>query len=31
MAREKAIKDMSRTKKEQLIATKNPEWNFMIP
>lgn len=26
--REKEIKDLSREKKEELIASKNPKWNF---
>ncbi len=30
IAREKEIKDLSRRKKEELIATKNPKWNFLI-
>ena len=29
IAREKEIKDWSREKKEALIATKNPKWNFL--
>ncbi len=29
IAREKEIKDMSRKKKEELIAVKNPKWNFL--
>lgn len=30
IAREKEIKDMTRQKKEALIATKNPKWSFLI-
>ena len=30
IVREKEIKDMSRTKKEELINTKNPKWNFLV-
>ena len=30
IAREKEIKYLSRKKKEELIATKNPAWNFLI-
>lgn len=30
IAREKEIKDMSREKKNELIATKNPKWNFLV-
>jgi putative endonuclease len=30
IAREKEIKDMSREKKEDLIASKNPNWNLLI-
>ena len=30
IAREKEIKNLSREKKEELIATKNPKWNFLI-
>jgi len=30
IAREKEIKDLSREKKESLIATRNPKWNFLI-
>ena len=29
--REKEIKDLSRTKKEALIKTKNPNWDFYDP
>lgn len=29
IAREKEIKDMPRKKKEELIATKNPNWNTL--
>ena len=28
--REKEIKNLSRRKKEELIATMNPKWNFII-
>ena len=28
--REKEIKDMSRTKKEEVINSKNPRWNFLV-
>jgi len=28
--REKQIKDLSREKKEELIATFNPKWNFLV-
>jgi putative endonuclease len=31
IAREKEIKDWAREKKEALIATKNPKWNFLKP
>ncbi len=30
LSREKEIKDMSREKKEALIATKNTKWNFLV-
>jgi len=30
IAREKNIKDMSNNKKEELIASKNPYWNFLV-
>jgi len=30
IAREKEIKNLSREKKEELIATRNPKWNFLI-
>ncbi len=30
IAREKEIKDLSRKKKEELISTKNPKWDFLI-
>jgi len=30
IAREKGIKDMSKKKKEELISSKNPHWNFMV-
>jgi len=30
IAREKEIKDMSRERKEELIAIKNPKWNFLV-
>jgi len=30
IAREKQIKDMSREKKEELIATVNPRWDFLV-
>ena len=30
IAREKELKDLSRKKKEDLIAIKNPKWNFLI-
>ncbi len=30
IAREKEIKDLSREKKENLIATKNPKMNFLV-
>ncbi len=30
IAREKEIKDMSRENKNELIATKNPKWNFLV-
>lgn len=29
--REKEIKDMSRQKKEYLIAAMNPKWTFLLP
>jgi putative endonuclease len=31
IAREKEIKNWSRERKEALIATKNPKWNFLKP
>lgn len=30
IAREKEIKGWSRQKKEALVATMNPEWNFLV-
>lgn len=30
IVREKEIKDMSRNKKEELIAMQNPDWNFVV-
>jgi len=30
IAREKEIKNLSREKKEERIATRNPKWNFLI-
>ena len=30
ITREKEIKNMSRLKKEYLIANKNPKWNFLV-
>ena len=30
IAREKEIKDMSKKKKEELLASKNPHWNFLV-
>lgn len=30
IAREKEIKDMSRKRKEELIAKVNPNWNFLV-
>lgn len=30
IARENEIEDMSREEKEELIATKNPQWNFLV-
>ncbi|MCI0693611.1 GIY-YIG nuclease family protein [candidate division KSB1 bacterium] len=28
--REKEIKDLSREKKKELVASKNPRWNFLV-
>jgi putative endonuclease len=30
ITREKEIKDLSREKKAELIASKNPKWNFLV-
>ena len=30
ITREKEIKNMTREKKEELVATKNPKWNFLV-
>jgi putative endonuclease len=30
IAREKEIKDLSREKKEELVASRNPKWNFLV-
>ncbi len=30
IAREKEIKDLSREKKEELIKSKNPKWDFFV-